>query len=185
MDHVEPLAEQTAYPLPIPKKKKKRAGRKIERVFSTEGIDPFSVVGWDKRVVEITNDRGEAIFSQQDVVAPEFWSQTAVNVVASKYFRGENGTRTRESSIRDLISRVSDTITEWGTKDGYFVQQEDAKAFHDELTHILLHQKASFNSPVWFNVGVESRPQCSACFILSVDDSIESLLPASQKPVSG
>src|SRR3989338_8617809 len=107
---------------------------------------------------------------------PKLWSQMATNVVVSKYFRGALGTPERERSVKQLISRVADTIAAWGKTQGYFAADKDAKAFHAELTHLLLHQKASFNSPVWFNVGIEKHPQCSACFILSVNDTMDSIL---------
>ena len=116
------------------------------------------------------------VFEQYDVEIPKPWSQLATNVVVSKYFRGPLGTPQREQSVKQLIGRVVDTITNWGRKDGYFATDEDAQAFADELSYLLVHQKLAFNSPVWFNVGVEEHPQCSACFILSVQDRMESIL---------
>ena len=116
------------------------------------------------------------VFEQKDAEIPAFWSQLATNVVVSKYFRGPLGTPQRENSVRQMINRVTDTITGWGREQGYFSTDEDADTFHDELVHIILHQKATFNSPVWFNAGVEEKPQCSACFILAVEDSMESIL---------
>ncbi len=116
------------------------------------------------------------IFEQLDVEVPKTWSQTATNVVVSKYFRGQLGTQERETSVRQLIGRVTDTMSDWGRKGGYFATEEDAQAFHDELTYILLHQYACFNSPVWFNVGIEEQPQCSACFINAVEDTMQSIL---------
>src|SRR5208282_4636162 len=115
-------------------------------------------------------------FEQRDVEFPRSWSQNATNIVAQKYFRGQLGSPEREHSVRQMISRVAGTITGWGRAGGYFAVEEDASAFEHELTHILLHQMAAFNSPVWFNVGFEESPQCSACFILSVDDTMESIL---------
>src|SRR5438270_12112024 len=116
----------------------------------------------------ITNERGEVVFEQKDVEMPKFWSQMATNVVVSKYFRGHLGTSDRESSVRQLIGRVVQTITQWGREGGYFATEEDGDSFRDEVTLILLYRMASFNSRVWFNIGVEAKPQCSACFSNSV-----------------
>ena len=116
------------------------------------------------------------VFEQTDVEIPKTWSQLATNVVVSKYFRGPIGTPQRERSVRQMINRITDTMTAWGREQGYFSTEEDAQIFHDELTHIILNQKATFNSPVWFNMGVDDHPQCSACFILSADDSMEAIL---------
>ena len=138
-------------------------GLRIERLFTTPGIHPFDQVAWDTRTATIGNEKGETVFEQKDVEVPAFWSQLATNVVVSKYFRGTLGTPDRERSVKQLISRVVDTITVWGKHQGYFATDDDAKAFHAELTFLLLHQRASFNSPVWFNVGIEKHPQCSAC----------------------
>jgi ribonucleoside-diphosphate reductase alpha chain len=151
-------------------------GRHFSRCFTTKDRHPFEAVEWELRECSITNDRGELVFRQHEVEAPSFWSQMATNVVASKYLYGEPGTPERETGIRRLIQRVVTTIAGWGRKDGYFAAEEDAHTFEDELTHILLHQYAAFNSPVWFNVGVQEKPQCSACFIVSVDDTMDSLL---------
>jgi len=151
-------------------------GLTIERRYTRPGRDPFDEVKWELRSASITNDKGEVIFQQDDVEIPAAWTQMATNVVVSKYFRGGQGTPDREHSVRQLIGRVADTITNWGLADGYFRTIEDGDAFHAELTHMLLHQLAAFNSPVWFNVGVEKKPQCSACFINSVDDSMASIL---------
>ena len=151
-------------------------GLKITRYFSRAGVNPYDEVEWELRTASITNEKGKVVFEQTGVEIPKAWSQMATNVVVSKYFRGPLGTPKREQSVRQMIGRVVNTITQWGLKDGYFAAQEDAQAFADELTHILLHQKACFNSPVWFNCGIEERPQCSACFILSVDDTMESIL---------
>ena len=158
------------------KKKESQSGLEFKRHFSTEGVNPYDRLEWTTREAIITNERGEPVFQQKDVEIPVTWSQMATNVVVSKYFRGTLGTPQRENSVRQLISRVVDTISAWGRKDGYFTTDEQAKCFNDELTTILVEQYAAFNSPVWFNVGVEAHPQCSACFILSVDDTMESLL---------
>ena len=123
-----------------------------------------------------TNEHGEAVFEQKDLEIPKAWSQLATQVVASKYFRGHLGTPERERSAKQMIDRVADTIADWGVKDAYFATDEDADAFRNELKDILLKQRASFNSPVWFNVGIDAHPQCSACFINSVDDTMESIL---------
>jgi len=151
-------------------------GLKFRRFFSSPDKDPFETVGWSIRSAVIRNEDGEVIFEQPDVEAPATWSDMAVNVVVSRYFRGTPGSPEREKSIRDIIRRVVDAIHRWGVEQGYFSSAQDADIFRDELTSLLLHQKSSFNSPVWFNVGVEENPQCSACFILSVDDSMESIL---------
>jgi ribonucleoside-diphosphate reductase alpha chain len=151
-------------------------GVEIERFFTTPGADPYSEVEWDSRSAVIAGEDGRVVFEQKDVEVPRAWSQTATNVVVSKYFRGQIGTPRRETSVRQLISRVVDTITGWGETQGYFAGAESRDAFHAELTHLLLNQKASFNSPVYFNVGIETKPQCSACFILKVEDSMESIL---------
>ncbi|HVN64000.1 MAG TPA: vitamin B12-dependent ribonucleotide reductase [Candidatus Binataceae bacterium] len=148
----------------------------IERFFTKPGVDPYSLVEWDRRSAVIAGEDGHVVFEQKDIEVPRGWSQTATNVVASKYFRGQLGTPKRETSVRHLISRVVDTIAGWGVKQGYFASDEVRDNFHAELTHLLLNQKASFNSPVYFNVGIEPKPQCSACFILKVDDSMDSIL---------
>src|SRR5262249_16811305 len=124
----------------------------------------------------IGNEKGVTIFRQEDVDVPKNWSQTATNIVASKYFHGKQGTPEREGSVRQLIGRVVNTIVRWGNEGGYFADAASREAFKDELTHLLVEQKMSFNSPVWFNVGVQPKPQCSACFINSVDDSMESIM---------
>jgi ribonucleoside-diphosphate reductase alpha chain len=151
-------------------------GLPFHRRFTRPGEDPYATVTWTKRDAVITNEKGEVIFRQEGVEVPESWSQMATNVVVSKYFRGALGTPQRERSVRQLVARVAETITRWGRQDGYFATEEDVQAFHDELVYLLLHQYASFNSPVWFNVGIKERPQCSACFILSVEDTMESIL---------
>ena len=155
-----------------------RPGLAVERHFTVDGIDPFETVEWERRDAVIAGADGKVFFEQRQVEFPRAWSQTATNVVVQKYFRGTLGTPQRESSVRQMIGRVADTIFGWGKADGYFKTERDAYAFRDELVHLLLHQKMAFNSPVWFNVGVETDPgpQCSACFINSVDDSMGSIL---------
>jgi ribonucleoside-diphosphate reductase alpha chain len=147
----------------------------VPRYFTKAGAEPFDAVEWETRTALIPGKDGPS-FEQPDVEFPKFWSQTATNIVAQKYFRGKLSSPEREHSVRQMIGRVADTITAWGTKDGYFADGEEAETFRAELTHLLLHQMVAFNSPVWFNVGFEENPQCSACFILSVDDSMESIL---------
>ncbi len=151
-------------------------GLRLERYFSRAGMHPYAEVEWETRSAKIMSDKGTVVFEQNDLEVPKFWSQMATNVVASKYFRGHLGSPQREKSVRQLIDRVVNTITGWGRADGYFATEEDARIFADELTSLLLNQQACFNSPVWFNCGIEERPQCSACFILSVDDTMESIL---------
>ncbi|MFQ5864444.1 MAG: vitamin B12-dependent ribonucleotide reductase, partial [bacterium] len=151
-------------------------GLNITNYFTKPREHPFDKITWEKRTAKITNEKGEVIFEQKDIETPSFWSQTAINVVASKYFNGKVGSPERESSVKQLINRVSQTITNQGKKGGYFLTEDDADAFYRELTHILVTQKATFNSPVWFNCGIEEKPQCSACFINSVEDNMESIL---------
>jgi ribonucleoside-diphosphate reductase alpha chain len=152
-------------------------GIHVERRFTHEGVHPFDEVTWETRTAAIGNEKGETVFEQKECEIPTFWSQMATNVVVSKYFRGKLGTPGRETSVKQMISRVADTIGKWGREGGYFATETDASAFQDELTHLLLHQKMSFNSPVWFNLGVAtSKPQISACFINSVEDTMESIL---------
>jgi ribonucleoside-diphosphate reductase alpha chain len=147
----------------------------IRRLFTTAGTHPFESVEWELRDAHIGHGDHVA-FEQRGVEFPKSWSQNATNIVSQKYFRGQLGSPERESSVKQMISRVAGTITGWGRAGGYFSSDEDANAFNHELTHILLHQMAAFNSPVWFNVGFEESPQCSACFILSVKDTMESIL---------
>ncbi len=154
----------------------KRGGVRLTRHFTRADEHPLSLVEWEQRNAVISGENGEAVFEQHGVEIPKAWSQLATNVVVSKYFRGPLGTPQREHSVRQLIGRVVDTITTWGKKDGYFTDDARARIFSDELTHLLVEQKLAFNSPVWFNVGVEPHPQCSACFILSVNDQMESIL---------
>ena len=179
-------------------------GLRIKRLFTKPGFHPFDEIEWELRTSTIQNEKGQVIFEQRNAEVPRDWSQTATNIVASKYFHGKLGTAERESSVKQLISRVADTIAQWGVEDGYFRREEDARAFHDELLHLLVRQKASFNSPVWFNCGLWHKyrrsaaggafywdpatgdikketeayrhPQCSACFINSVQDNLESIL---------
>ena len=153
-----------------------RQGLRFPRVYTQAGVNPFDEVEWDLRTAIISSEHGQMVFEQREVEFPKFWSQMATNVVASKYFRGQIGTPQRERSVKQLIGRVVTTIASWGRAQGYFASEMDAQTFQDELTHILLHQKASFNSPVWFNCGVETKPQCSACFINSVTDTMDGIL---------
>src|ERR1700728_3582994 len=178
------------------------------RLFSKPGVSPYSEVTWERRTASITDSSGGTIFEQKDVEVPADWSMTATNIVASKYLHGHVGTAqgefgARETGVRHLVARVAETIRDWGIAGGYFASPEDAAIFHDELVHMLLTQKAAFNSPVWFNVGCDRlepeadgqnwhwdpvtggvqysatgyrNPQCSACFINAVDDSLESIL---------
>jgi ribonucleoside-diphosphate reductase alpha chain len=178
-------------------------GLTFTRRFSTEGTSPYDDVQWEKRTASITDTKGNPIFEQKDVDVPVDWSMTATNIVASKYLHGQMGTAERETGVRQLVGRVAETIRDWGIAGGYFASGLDAAIFHDELAHMLLTQKVAFNSPVWFNVGCDRleplsdgknwhwdavtggvkysatgyrNPQCSACFINSVDDSLESIL---------
>jgi ribonucleoside-diphosphate reductase alpha chain len=180
------------------------SGLTVKRLFTKPGTHPFDEIEWELRTASLQNEKGQTIFEQRGVEVPKDWSQTATNIVASKYFHGKLGTPERESSVKQLISRVADTIAQWGIEGGYFRTEEDARAFHDELLHLLVRQKASFNSPVWFNCGLWHKyhrhsegggwywdpatggvkketeayrhPQCSACFINSVQDNLESIL---------
>jgi ribonucleoside-diphosphate reductase alpha chain len=155
-----------------------RGGLTFRRHFTKDGVHPFDEVDWEVRDAVIPNFKsGGNAFEQRDVEFPKVWSQNATNIVAQKYFRGPLDTPQRESSVRQLIGRVVDTIRGWGAKDGYFDSADDERVFAEELTHLLVTQKAAFNSPVWFNVGVPDVPaQCSACFILAVDDTMSSIL---------
>ncbi|HEX8976266.1 MAG TPA: vitamin B12-dependent ribonucleotide reductase, partial [Solirubrobacteraceae bacterium] len=150
-------------------------GLSIRRYLTTAGQHPFDAIEWEHRDARIGH--GDKVsFEQRGVEFPKSWSQNATNIVAQKYFRGQLGSASREHSVRQMIGRVAGTIAGWGRERGYFASTEDSDIFEAELTHILLHQLAAFNSPVWFNVGFEEQPQCSACFILSVEDEIESIL---------
>jgi ribonucleoside-diphosphate reductase alpha chain len=147
----------------------------VRRYFTIPGREPFDEIEWETRDAFIPG-KDKPVFEQKDVEFPKFWSQTATNIVAQKYFRGRMTSPERERSVRQMIGRVVDTISAWGRKDGYFATEEEAETFEAELKAILVNQLASFNSPVWFNVGFEEKPQCSACFILSIDDSMDSIL---------
>ena len=148
----------------------------VERHFTTADVHPYDEVEWEERNALISSDTGEPVFEQRGIEMPAGWSQMATNIVASKYFHGPQGTDIRENSLKQLLTRVVSTIADWGRADGYFISPEEADIFEAELLHLCLHQKMAFNSPVWFNVGVEKQPQCSACFINSVEDSMESIL---------
>jgi len=168
-----PHSQASTAPFPV---QETHRGLTFQRRYSRHGINPLDEVRWERRAATIQNDKGDELFRQDDVEVPKNWSQMATNVVVSKYFRGGLGTPDRENSVRELISRVANSITEWGNKDGYFASNDDSEIFRAELTYLLVNQHASFNSPVWFNVGVEPKPQCSACFINSVTDSMGSIL---------
>src|SRR5438270_3649742 len=188
---------------PIAVSKKRAPGLSIRRFFTKPGVSPYNDVEWDLRLAQITDAQGNVIFEQRDVEVPKDWSMTATNIVASKYLHGKIGTPERETGVRQLVSRVAETIRDWGQAQGYFRTPEDAATFHDELAHILIRQYVAFNSPVWFNVGCDRiepnsdaqnwhwnpqlgrvqfartgyrYPQCSACFINSVQDSLDSIL---------
>jgi ribonucleoside-diphosphate reductase alpha chain len=183
--------------------KKKTSGLSFRRFFTKPGVSPYNEVEWDLRLAQITDAQGNVIFEQKDVEVPKDWSMTATNIVASKYLHGKIGTPERETGVRQLVARVAETIRDWGMAQGYFKTADDSAIFHDELVHILVRQYAAFNSPVWFNVGCDriepnsdgrswhwnpqtqqvefgvtgySKPQCSACFINSVKDSLDSIL---------
>jgi ribonucleoside-diphosphate reductase alpha chain len=203
-----PTTEKTASPSVTPgtaatANTKKAPGLNFKRLFTKAGVSPYDEIEWELRHAQITDAKGNIIFEQKDVETPKDWSMTATNIVASKYLHGTMGTPERESGVRALITRVAETIRDWGMKQGYFATPEDGATFHDELAHILVRQYAAFNSPVWFNVGCDriepdsdaqnwhwnpaigrvefgvtgySTPQCSACFINSVKDSLDSIL---------
>jgi ribonucleoside-diphosphate reductase alpha chain len=153
-----------------------RRGIRLDRHFTRPGTHPYNELAWEQRDAVITNHKGETIFEQKDVEVPADWSQLASNVVVSKYFHGHLGAPDRENSMRRLIDRVAITIARWAREGDYLASPEDEAAFEAELTHLLINQMMAFNSPVWFNVGVEQHPQCSACFINSVEDTMESIL---------
>src|SRR5215207_856472 len=152
------------------------AGRRcgVRRFFTIPGRDPFDEIEWEIRDAFIPG-KDKPVFEQKGVEFPKFWSQTATNIVAQKYFRGRMTSPERESSVKQMIGRIVDTTSAWGRAGGYFADEAEAQTFEDELKAILVNQMAAFNSPVWFNVGFEEKPQCSACFILSIDDSMESI----------
>jgi len=151
-------------------------GLEFPRFFTAAGSDPFDLVEWELRDAIIGNEKGTVVFEQRGVEIPKSWSQQATNIVVSKYFRGHIGSPDRERSVKQLIGRVVDTITEWARKQKYFASEAALQAFSDDLKFLLVHQKAAFNSPVWFNCGFEKAPQCSACFINAVDDTMDSIL---------
>ncbi|MDH4128239.1 MAG: vitamin B12-dependent ribonucleotide reductase, partial [Spirochaetota bacterium] len=152
-------------------------GLLIDRMFTRKDIHPFDELEWELRNASITNEQGDIIFEENSVEFPKFWSQMATNVVASKYFAGALGSATREKSVKTLVERVARTITDWGNEANYFESTKSAEVFYSELCHILVNQKAAFNSPVWFNCGVKGNSnQFSACFINSVEDTMESIL---------
>src|SRR5881409_453786 len=147
----------------------------VRRYFTIPGRDPFDEIEWETRDGFIPG-KDKPVFEQRGVEFPKFWSQTATNIVAQKYFRGRMGSPDRESSVKQMIGRIVATVGAWGREGGYFADDEEAETFEAELKAILVNQYAAFNSPVWFNVGFEEKPQCSACFILSIDDSMEDIL---------
>src|SRR5438067_2236985 len=154
-----------------------KVGLKFERYFTPPGAHAYDLIEWERRTAAITSEKGQIIFEQKDVEVPRSWSQLAINVVAQKYFRGAPGSPERETSVRQIIDRVVDTLARWGVEGGYFATDEDAENWAEELRFLLVTQQASFNSPVWFNIGVPGRSQQgSACFINSVQDSMESIL---------
>src|SRR5438445_4600932 len=147
----------------------------VRRFFTIPGRDPFDEIEWESRDALIPGRNGPA-FEQRGVEFPKFWSQTATNIVAQKYFRGRMSSPERESSVKHMIGRIVGTIGTWGRDGGYFASEDEAETFEAELKAILVNQLAAFNSPVWFNVGFEEKPQCSACFILSIEDNMDSIL---------
>ncbi len=199
--HRAPATVETKPPATVPTPK--APGLAFERFFTKPGVSPYDEVEWELRTAQITDAQGKVIFEQTNVETPKDWSMTATNIVASKYLHGTLGTPERETGVRQLVSRVAETIRDWGLDQGYFHTPEDGAVFHDELVHILIRQYAAFNSPVWFNVGCDriepnsdarnwhwnrvtqtvefgvtgyTKPQCSACFINSVHDSLDSIL---------
>jgi ribonucleoside-diphosphate reductase alpha chain len=168
------IADLTAAPRATKAAKK---GLRFGRYFTPEGSHAFDLVEWERRTAAIIGEKGQVIFEQKDVEVPRSWSQLAINVVAQKYFRGGLGSPERETSVKQLINRVVETLASWGREGGYFAGEEDAANWSEELRYLLVTQQASFNSPVWFNIGVPGRQQQgSACFINSVQDSMESIL---------
>jgi ribonucleoside-diphosphate reductase alpha chain len=155
---------------------RRATGLEFQRRFTDGKVSPFDAVEWERRTALIGNDKGQVIFRQENIEVPKSWSQTATNIVVSKYFHGKPNSPERETSVRQLIARVVDTIVRWGEEGGYFASTESRNIFRDEVTHLLVEQKVAFNSPVWFNVGVQAKPQCSACFINSVQDNMDSIM---------
>src|SRR5215469_6612671 len=155
---------------------RRATGLEFQRRFTDGVVSPYDAVEWERRTASIGNDKGQVIFKQENVEVPKSWSQTATNIVASKYFHGKVNSPEREGSVRQLIGRVVDAIVRWGQEGGYFASTESKNAFRDELAHLLVEQKMAFKSPVWFNVGLQPKPQCSACFINSVQDNMESIM---------
>src|SRR6185503_4695439 len=151
-------------------------GLEFPRYFTLPGVDPFGEIEWEVRSAVIGNEKGAVVFEQRDVELPSFWSQQATNIVVSKYFRGQIGSPHRERSVKQLIGRVVDTITAWAREQQYFASDDALAAFSAELKHLLVYQKAAFNSPVWFNCGFEAAPQCSACFSNSGKAPMDSIL---------
>src|SRR5579884_2968827 len=147
----------------------------VRRFFTIPGRDPFDEIEWEERTAFIPG-KDKPVFEQEGVEFPKFWSQTATNIVAQKYFRGRMSSPERERSVKQMVGRVVSTLGRWGREGGYFATEDEAQTFEDELKAILVNQMAAFNSPVWFNVGFEEKPQCSACFILSIEDSMEAIL---------
>jgi ribonucleoside-diphosphate reductase alpha chain len=170
------VTDAAGQPLRVAKAGKKQ-GLKFERFFTRDGVHPYDELEWELRDAVLTNWRDQSVsFEQRGVEFPSTWSMMSTVIVAQKYFRGTLGTDARERSVKQMIDRVADTITGWGIDGGYFVDEDAAEVFKAELKHLLVHQKAAFNSPVWFNVGAEEHPQCSACFILAVEDTMSSIL---------
>jgi ribonucleoside-diphosphate reductase alpha chain len=171
-----PTAQPVRQDDQVDREPSKAIGLEFPRYFTRPGVDPFDEVDWELRTAIIGNEKGQVVFEQRDVEMPRFWSQQATNIVVSKYFRGQMGTPERERSVKQLIGRVVHTITDWARRQHYFRTDADLQAFSDELKHLLVYQKGAFNSPVWFNCGFEAAPQCSACFINSVSDTMDSIL---------
>lgn len=171
---IEEETKKTKAGIPFIKKEKK--GLEIKRFFTKEDVHPYEEIEWGFREASITNDKGDVVFSQKDVEIPSSWSQSATNIAVSHYFRGRLNTKERETSVKQMVDRVAKTITHWGKEQNYFKTEQDADIYEAELTYLLINQYAAFNSPVWYNVGITEHPQCSACFINSVEDDMRSIL---------